>query len=109
MAESDVDERICREYQDEKLCGAGDMVVEKSPFVQLIKIVIDGAVEHGQEKYLQDIIFDHEEDDEYDGNYEAGEWCQFGNARERHVLNVRVWLDVDVRVNMGPHTARSVS
>ena len=48
MAESDIDKRICRDYEDENLGAAGNMVVQEAALVVFGEVVVNRSIALGK-------------------------------------------------------------
>lgn len=72
ISERDVDEGIAGHYQDDKLGGPGNVMVDEAPPVNIVQLGVLGAVEASEQKGFDDELFEDEEDDEDDGEDEGG-------------------------------------
>ena len=70
--ECNVDERIYADNEDDELDGAGKMIVDEASTVDLVLFGEYFAIHLSKKPFLHDVLFDEEENDEDDGDDEAG-------------------------------------
>lgn len=75
MAESNIDEWICRDHEDENLGATGDMVIEEAPLVDFGKVVVDASIELGKQKPFEHPVSQGKENNAGDGENEGRVRC----------------------------------
>lgn len=72
-AEGHVDEGIDCHHQDQSLGQAGYVVVDEAAPLGFVEAGVSGFVETAHEEPFEDELFDEEEEDEHDREYQHGE------------------------------------
>ena len=94
--ECDVYERVYTNNEDNEFDGAGEMVVDEASSVDLGLSGEHVAIYPSEKPFLDDVLFDEEEDDKDDGNDKAGVWREERQGGKRGVADMLVAMYIDV-------------